>query len=294
MARVVGSLLGELRGKLGGNVFSRNKSGAIIRQYVKPVSPNTVAQVNARAGFGQAGSLWATLSAAYRAYWGEFAESIFRPKNSTNIGQYTGQQAFQSLNSVIAKAVNSQNPASLPTIEVNGAPLLSGVTFAPFSFQTTDPPAFSIQSSLAGSSGGSYPVTLLETSEVTETGQFRAVLRVSNGEGVGLFNFQDSNQTDWGLVGYMSDSNNSEGMSYSNPEKYCLGYIEPFQATDAVTDLASVETIEATKTAFLNLIDYKQFPYNGQFVMFTLYAVSSTGTLIRLGAVELQVSAVLS
>jgi len=38
------AIVSDARGKIGGNVFSRNKGGSYIRSYVKPINPSTPKQ----------------------------------------------------------------------------------------------------------------------------------------------------------------------------------------------------------------------------------------------------------
>lgn len=104
MALIKGSLIGELSGKLGGQVFSRNRSGAYIRQYVIPVNPNTVAQQAARSRFSSAAGGYHTLTDTQKAHWQEFANTVFSPLDEPNTGQFTGFNAWTSLNNVCLQA----------------------------------------------------------------------------------------------------------------------------------------------------------------------------------------------
>lgn len=107
MARIIGgSPLGELSGKMGGIVFSRNKAGAYIRQYVIPPDPNTLAQQNARASFGSAAASWHNLTNAQKMQWQSFALSGFSPfKPSVGVA-YTGFNAYVSLLNTVQNANN--------------------------------------------------------------------------------------------------------------------------------------------------------------------------------------------
>jgi hypothetical protein len=62
MARVLGNPMGELRGKLAGSVYSRNRAGQFVRGYVHPAQANSQAQLDARASFGAASQTWKTQS----------------------------------------------------------------------------------------------------------------------------------------------------------------------------------------------------------------------------------------
>lgn len=65
------AIVAELRGTLNGNVFSRNSSGAYIRNKVTPVNPNTSFQSNVRADFTTVSQAWRDLSAAERDSWNQ-------------------------------------------------------------------------------------------------------------------------------------------------------------------------------------------------------------------------------
>lgn len=102
MARVLNSPIGDLRGSIGGNTFSRNRSGSIVRARTQPVNRNTVAQQRARAAFGQASQAFGALNYTDQSSWNAFAQdgARFNPVNGVNTGQYTGAQAFTSCFSI--------------------------------------------------------------------------------------------------------------------------------------------------------------------------------------------------
>jgi len=97
MARILGFQYGEMRGKLGGNVFSRNKAGAYVRAKVTPVNPQTVRQQTARYRFGNMSILYQNLSSAAKDCWQVFASTHFNPLKGNNTGIYTGGNAFVAL-----------------------------------------------------------------------------------------------------------------------------------------------------------------------------------------------------
>ena len=93
-----GALVTEGRGKLGGHVASKNKSGAIIRTKVTPVNPQTSAQASARSRLGGNSQAWAVLSEDQRRSWNALAQET----SKTNIfgDQYfpSGKNLFTSVN----------------------------------------------------------------------------------------------------------------------------------------------------------------------------------------------------
>lgn len=94
----------DARGKLGGQVFSKTRSGSVIRTKVTPVNPQTSAQSIARALFGQISQRWRVLTDTQRNAWASAAEEMAK----TNVfgDQYfsSGKNYFQELNGNILNA----------------------------------------------------------------------------------------------------------------------------------------------------------------------------------------------
>lgn len=67
----------EIRGSIGGTVFSRNRYGAIARARTVPVDPGTANQMAVRALMGQArAAFFDTLTAVQRAAWDVYADNV--------------------------------------------------------------------------------------------------------------------------------------------------------------------------------------------------------------------------
>lgn len=67
----------DVRGKIAGNVFSRNSYGSYIRALTKPVNPNTSMQQTIRGVMQSITTRWnQTLTAAQRAGWSTYAAAI--------------------------------------------------------------------------------------------------------------------------------------------------------------------------------------------------------------------------
>jgi len=67
----------QISGKLGGNIFSRNKGGNYVRGFTNPINPNTGLQVAVRASLAQLTDRWSnTLTAANRTAWNLYAASV--------------------------------------------------------------------------------------------------------------------------------------------------------------------------------------------------------------------------
>ena len=93
-----GAIVVDGRGKLGGHVFTKTKSGATMRTKVTPVNPQSSAQAAARSRLGGNSQAWAALTEEQRTSWNALAAET----SKTNIfgDQYfpTGKNLFTSVN----------------------------------------------------------------------------------------------------------------------------------------------------------------------------------------------------
>jgi hypothetical protein len=126
-----GPMVGEARGSIGGQTFSRNRGGMYIRTRAVPTNTITPARTLARQVFANISSAWETvLTPAQRTAWdawAEFApeaESVNKLGNTIRIG---GKAAYQRLNTRLLFA--GMTPVtSPPTKDAPQAPALSGST----------------------------------------------------------------------------------------------------------------------------------------------------------------------
>lgn len=105
MAKIVHSaIVGDARGKIGGNVHTKGRFGAVARAKVSPVQPRTSYQRAVRAGFTAESKAWsAETDANGRAAWESFARAnpVKDVFGATRI--LTGHQMFVRLNRVILR-----------------------------------------------------------------------------------------------------------------------------------------------------------------------------------------------
>ena len=100
----LGGMLAAARGKLGGLVFSRNGGGDIIRRYVKPVNPGSVAQLEIRNRLTGLIQAWRALTDAQRLAWNA-VKNNFTSKNKVGDTIFlSGQQLFTKFNSNLLAA----------------------------------------------------------------------------------------------------------------------------------------------------------------------------------------------
>jgi len=91
-------------GKVGGNVFSRNGSGAYLKSFSMPVNPNTSKQQAVRAAFATQVAAWRNLTPAQQQLWKDMAPQYPAQDALGNQIQYSGQQLFVKLNQSLTTA----------------------------------------------------------------------------------------------------------------------------------------------------------------------------------------------
>ena len=105
MARVLfTAVVADMRNKLNGTVFSKNKSGAYTRTKVTPVNPQSASQTQNRQRLSRFSQLWRTLSIAAITAWNDLAKS--QPFGTDVFGNpkfLSGLSLFVKLNSNIDK-----------------------------------------------------------------------------------------------------------------------------------------------------------------------------------------------
>ena len=118
-----GAIVVDGRGKLGGHVFTKTKSGATMRTKVTPVNPQTAAQASARSRLGGNSQAWAGLNEDQRRGWNALASET----SKTNIfgDQYfpSGKNLFTSVNNNLVMTdgtsiANAPTFAEMPFITV--------------------------------------------------------------------------------------------------------------------------------------------------------------------------------
>ena len=144
----------EASGKLGGNVFSRSKGGAVLRNRVVGTNPQTVAQQMVRAIFGAISSAWRNLNDDQRAAWNAIAEDYPYQNRLGETKLLSGKALFQKLNNNLLYAGESLLTSPLAPEGVN-APV--------------DLTSFSIERNIAGDglSAGTVTIDLASAGDST-------------------------------------------------------------------------------------------------------------------------------
>lgn len=93
-----GAIVVDGRGKLGGHVFTKTRSGATMRTKVTPVNPQSTAQASARSRLGGNSQAWANLTEAQRIAWNVKATEITKTNIFGDSYSPTGKNYFTSVN----------------------------------------------------------------------------------------------------------------------------------------------------------------------------------------------------
>lgn len=108
MAKVkFSALISEMRNKLNGSVFSRNRGGNYLRNKVTPLNPQTAAQVAARALLTQFSQGWRALTDAQRQAWSAAVANWSTTDVFGDVINPTGNTLYTRLNINIANAGGS-------------------------------------------------------------------------------------------------------------------------------------------------------------------------------------------
>lgn len=125
MARVLFSGVAgvDMRGKLNGSVFSKNKGGAYVRVKVTPVNPQTTSQQNARNRLSTNSQAWRGLTESQRQGWIDAAVNFPYTDIYGNSKQLSGFQLYVKLNTNLAligePAIDdAPAPVAIPQLEL--------------------------------------------------------------------------------------------------------------------------------------------------------------------------------
>lgn len=117
---IPGPVVSDVRGSIGGTIFSRNRGGAYSRSRVTPTNPQTLAQERARMAMSAAATSWAQQSSTLKNAWAAAAESYSMAQATNLVGeaiQLTGQSFFQRINMAM---LNAGGSTIITTPPVNG------------------------------------------------------------------------------------------------------------------------------------------------------------------------------
>lgn len=110
----------DARGKLGSDVFTRSRYGAMVRKYVYPTNTITPARTAIRDAYADIYALWNSLTDFERDLWSMAANNAKRKSKLGHVYASTGKDLFVGCNMSLVTA--SQFPVLLPNVLVNTQP----------------------------------------------------------------------------------------------------------------------------------------------------------------------------
>ena len=97
----LGTLVTDIRGAVGGTIFSRNRGGAYARKNTSPTNPMTSDQTTVRATMANVSAEWRNLTSAQKNAWNAAAPNFPYLDKFGDSREYSGQQLFLKMNLMI-------------------------------------------------------------------------------------------------------------------------------------------------------------------------------------------------
>ena len=119
MAKIkFGMMMTDASGKLGGQVFSKNRGGSYVRTKVTPTNPQTSAQSTIRGIFASISSRWSSLTDAQRASFNGYVQAYARTDIFGDLRNPSGKSLFQRLNQNLEISSQTQTDVCSSPVEV--------------------------------------------------------------------------------------------------------------------------------------------------------------------------------
>lgn len=164
MARIkFGMMMTDARGKLGGHVFTKARSGATVRTKVTPANPQSLAQSVARTRLGALSQSWSSLTEEQRVAWNSRALEVGKTNIFGDSYYPSGKNLFVSVNTSVLLAGGVVVP--VPPINVE----IPNIINAEFIVEVG---ATSISSALDYEGSTADTVTLLMATKPSSAGKF--------------------------------------------------------------------------------------------------------------------------
>lgn len=137
------AIVADIRNKLNGSVFSKNRYGAYVRTKVTPVNPQSVSQQNVRNRLSTNSQAWRGLTEAQRQAWIDAAPSFPQTDIFGNTKILSGSALYVKLNNNLAQLgiaaiSDAPTPVAIPAVTISIATL--AVTGSAFTVAFTPTP----------------------------------------------------------------------------------------------------------------------------------------------------------
>lgn len=291
MARILGgNPSGEFRGRLGGVVYSRNRAGQVVRQYVKGIDRNSQSQIKARTSFSQAVSAYHMLTPTQKLAWQTYGSQYFTSVNKGHLaGVHSGINAFVSLRNTLLNIQNNMDLA--PSLSVNDTPVVGPIIQSPINFVNEAPNApFMGKLANYGFSEASVIGYQISTGKVNiqlsliPEGFVPGIATPSANTGTIL---TDGYNNRVGFMAKISSSAPQQNVALTAPDGLILassGIIESYTTPSVVTEKMNFELNLSS-----NVYTSKYLPTVAEQVFATVWMYNSRGEQIRLGGNWLQI-----
>lgn len=140
------AVVADMRNKLNGTVFSKNRYGAYTRTKVTPVNPQSTAQQAARNNLSTNSQAWRGLTEAQRQSWIDAAPSFPFTDIFGNSKILSGSALFVKLNNNLVNAgmapiTTAPAPVAIPAIDTISLAAAAGAGTVSLTFAPTPVPA---------------------------------------------------------------------------------------------------------------------------------------------------------
>jgi hypothetical protein len=143
MGKLRNSLIGDIRGKIGEMVFTKNNSGDVIRSMGVQSLSGSPAQREQRNRLAKYPSLYKLLTPQQKRNWEVYAVTDYKPRSGNRSKELTGRNAFVGVNMLLDSCNSSMRPL---TMSKNGGAFTSaGVNQTTFISPLLEPPTEQIE-----------------------------------------------------------------------------------------------------------------------------------------------------
>lgn len=282
-------ILGNISGKIAGNVFAFNKAGFYIRSFRSPVQPNTLNQLTVRSLFSSAVTLWHSLTDIQKGEWNAFATTAFKAKHPVVGMIYSGYNAFVSL-------YNQASNVAM-RISVDPAEIIypASVTNVPAVFMpSSSAPSSTLSGNITDYLGAPLGIQLHDFVYDRANAKWTSTFNLIGNTGPTIAgpgpSFIDPvSGDDVGIAIYISKPVQQINQFVPNPEFNLLTVIEPLGTTD---DWTTANRLEISSFSIEEFDHAKYAPVQNAIYQANAYLVSANGQSVSIGAAKFTYDAI--
>ena len=215
MAKYIGLLSSDARGKIGGTVMSRSTAGTTLKGHAVPKKPTTLLQQQSQQGMANAITAWRGLTTIQQTSWVTYAAGVVYT-DSLGVGYSPSGLQLYTQAFINARRVGAVPPATIP-----------GLTFLP-------PPIFTVGLSY---SGGALNITA-DTGTATYPSIYFASLSPPIASSVNYIR-----SARYRFLRYLIDG---------NPYSVATAYVRAFGSLPAPGQRVAVKVMPIEPTAFIS------------------------------------------